>query len=62
VGRGEGIGMEGWCQWDIGNGYRNITCNCEKCDGKRIVTSGVFLKIGNADICGILTKAYQKIR
>jgi hypothetical protein len=18
---------------DIGNGYRNITCNCEKCDG-----------------------------
>jgi hypothetical protein len=30
--------------------------------GEGIVEIGAFLKIGNADICGILTKAYQKIR
>jgi hypothetical protein len=30
--------------------------------GERIVVIGAYLKIGNADFCGILTKAYKKIR
>ena len=29
--------------------------------GEGFVAIGTFLKIGNADFCGILTKAYQKL-